>query len=863
MARREAVLAIVLLAACRPRPGRAPAAATLDRPPPVASSAPPTSRLGRERTSLPEAAIDAAVEDAIAAQSVPGAVVLIGRHDRVLFRRAYGFRQVEPDRVPMTIDTLFDLASLTKPIATATSIMALVERGSVALDERLVRYVPECNGEDKRTITLRQLLLHVSGLPADLPKDDFARGRPEAIRRICSASLRAAPGATSIYSDLGFVLLEEVVRRVTSRELSEFAEDAIFAPLGMRETGFVPPDGLKLRAAWTEFVDGVWRAGVVHDPRAFLLGGVAGHAGLFSTGDDLAVYARAILGGGEVDGKRVLSRPTVASMIAPHDVPGSIRALGWAVQSEWKGEGWSPTAIGHFGFTGTALWIDPDKDLFSVVLTNRVHPDGHGDAKPLVSRINTLAAQAVGPPAGRVDCCDLSGGVRTGIDVLRDEGFERLRGRRVGLITNVSGRARDGTSTLDLLMGAPGVKLMALFTPEHGLDAAHAGNVVDTHDARTGLPVYSLYGDRFEPSDESLADVDTLVFDVQDVGTRFFTYASTMRHAMLAARDHDIRFMVLDRPNPIDGIDVAGPVVVPKTGSFVNYHSLPIRHGMTVGELALLLDADDHLGVALSVVTMRGWRRGAYWDETGLAWANPSPNLRSVAEAVLYPAVGLLESTNLSVGRGTDAPFERLGAPWIDADALSAALAAEGIAGAAFAPESFTPQADRYAGERCHGVHVAVRDRARFEPVQTGLAIARALRRLYPRQWDFAKLDRLLVHPEAMNAIDAGLPLGSIVDTFRAELVRFMAKRDKYLLYGTRECPSPRAGGLVGSNAVLLSEENADHEDGDEGSRDQIAGGCQIRVGDPAAREPERNGGEKPRREHQNGSKKAHSGVRL
>jgi uncharacterized protein YbbC (DUF1343 family) len=801
-------------------------AATEPGPPTVASSAPATSRLRRERTWLPEAAIDAAVEGAIAAQSVPGAVVLIGRHDRVVFRHAYGFRQVEPDRVPMTVDTLFDLASLTKPVATATAIMALVERGSVALDDALARYVPECNGEDKRTITLRHLLLHVSGLPADLPKGDFAQGRPEAIHRICSTSLRAAPGATSIYSDLGFVMLEEVVRRVTSRELSAFAEDTIFAPLGMRDTGFLPPDRLRQRAAWTEFVDGAWRAGVVHDPRAYLLGGVAGHAGLFSTGDDLAVYARAILGGGEVDGRRVLSRRTVASMIAPHDVPGGIRALGWAVQSEWRGEGLSPTAIGHFGFTGTALWIDPGKDLFTVVLTNRVHPDGHGDAKPLVARINTLAAQAMGPPAGRVDCREASGGVRTGIDVLRDEGFERLRGRRVGLVTNASGLARDGTSTLDLLMGAPGVRVTALFTPEHGLDASQAGSVANTRDARTGLPVYSLYGDRLEPTDDSLADVDTLVFDVQDVGTRFFTYGSTMRHAMVAARDHEIPFMVLDRPNPIDGIDVSGPVLVPRTGSFVNYHSLPIRHGMTVGELAILLDADDHLGVALSVVTMRGWRRGAYGDETGLPWANPSPNLRSVDEALLYPAVGLLESTNLSVGRGTDAPFERLGAPWIDGEALSTALSAEALPGAVFAPESFTPQADRYAAERCHGVHVTVRDRAQFEPVQTGLAIARALRRLYRREWDFAKLDRLLVHPEAMNAIDAGLPLGSIVETYRAELVRFMAKRDKYLLYGTRECdPSPRAGRLVGTEAVLLSEENADHEDGDEGSRDEIAGG--------------------------------------
>jgi uncharacterized protein YbbC (DUF1343 family) len=742
-----------------------------------------------KRPLLPETAIDAAVEDAISNQSVPGAVVVIGRHDRILFRRAYGFREVQPDRVATTVDTVFDLASLTKPIATATSVMVLVQGGAVGLDDRLIQYVPECNKEDKRAITLRHLLLHVSGLPADTPKDDFAHGRSEAMRRICNVPLRAAPGAASIYSDLGFLLLEEVVRRVTSRELPAFADEAIFRPLGMRDTGFLPSDALRQRAAWTELVDGLWRVGVVHDPRAYLLGGVAGHAGLFSTADDLAVYARAILGGGEVDGKRLFSPRTVALMIAPHDVPGGIRALGWNVQSQWRGEGLSPTAIGHFGFTGTALWLDPDKDLFTVVLTNRVHPDGQGDAKPLVARINTLAAEAIGPPVGRVECRDESGPVRAGIDVLRDEAFERLRGRRVGLITNVSGRARDGASSIDLIRTAPGVRLVALFAPEHGLTSAANGSIANGRDARTGLPIYSLYGEAFAPSSDSLADVDMLVFDVQDVGTRFFTYAATMRRAMAAARDHDVRFMVLDRPNPIDGVDVAGPVLVPPPGSFVNYHSLPIRHGMTMGELAALLNADDHLGVALSVVTMRGWRRGAYGDETGLQWVNPSPNLRSVDEAVLYPGVGLLESTNLSVGRGTDAPFERLGAPWIDGSALAGAVTADGLEGVAFTPEVFTPDADRYTGQRCNGIHVTVRDRTRFEPVRTGLAIARELRRLYPRDLEFAKLDRLLAHPGAMSAIDAGLPLASIVDTYRLELAAFMTKREKYLLYGTEECP--------------------------------------------------------------------------
>ena len=726
-------------------------------------------------------------------------MVLIGRHDRILFRRAYGFRELEPDRVPMSLDTLFDLASLTKPIATATSLMALVERGVVALDDRLVKYVPECDRKGKGAITLRQLLLHVSGLPADIPKEAFAQGRAEALRRICDVKLRAPPGDGSIYSDLGFVLLEEVVRRASSRELPAFADEAIFAPLGMRDTGFLPSEDRRRRAAWTELVDGEWRAGVVHDPRAFLLGGVAGHAGLFSTGDDVARYARALLGGGELEGTRVLSRHTVATMIAPYDVPGSIRALGWAVESAWRGEGLSPTAVGHFGYTGTALWIDPAKDLFTVVLSNRVHPDGKGDAKPLVARINTLAAAAIGPRVGRVDPCALAGsdvdaaadGVRTGVDVLQGEGFERLRGSRVGLITNEASRARDGRSTIDVLASAPGVTLVALFAPEHGLDVTGTGKIADATEPTTGLPVYSLYGSARAPSAEALAGIDTLVFDLQDVGTRFFTYASTMRRALEVASARDVRFVVLDRPDPIDGIDVAGPVLVPPSGSFVNHHSLPIRHGMTMGELALLFDADDHIGAALSIVPVRGWRREQYADQTGLPWVNPSPNLRSVDEAVLYPAVGLLEATNLSVGRGTDTPFEQLGAPWIDAARLAAALAREDLAGVTLEPVAFTPAVDPYAGRVCNGVRLAVTGRSRFEPVRTGLAIAAVLHREYPSAWDFQKLDRLLVHPETMRALASGLPLDAVVASYGPELAAFAIKRQKYLLYGSGPCAEP------------------------------------------------------------------------
>jgi uncharacterized protein YbbC (DUF1343 family) len=775
---------------CGPRARLASTAAHVGRPLAASDGRTLVADAPADQAPIPAglALIDEAAQEAILQHDVPGAVIVVGRRDGVLFRRAYGFREVEPDRVPMTLDTVFDLASLTKPIATATSIMALVERGTIALGDPLAKYVPECAQGGKDAITLRHLLLHTSGLPADIAKDDFAHGREEAVRHICEAPLRAPPGERSIYSDLGFILLGEIIRRVTSRELPDFARETIFAPLGMKDTGYLPPEPLRRRAAWTENVDGVWRAGVVHDPRAYLLGGVAGHAGLFSTADDLAIYARAILGGGAVDGRRILSARAVAAMTAPWDVPGGIRTLGWTVQSRWRGEGLSPRAIGHLGFTGTAIWIDPEKDLFTLVLTNRVHPDGTGDAKPLVARVNTIAAGAIGPAVGRVVRCPDGGPVLTGIDVLREEGFERLRGAHVGLITNASGRARDGAPTVDLLRSAPGVSLVALFTPEHGLGADRVGRIASGRDARTGLPVYSLYGDRLAPSDESLQGIDTLVFDVQDAGTRYFTYASTMRRAMQAARDHDLRFVVLDRPDPIDGTDVGGPVLVPPSRSFVNYHSLPIRHGMTIGELAYLFDADDHLGARLSVVPMRNWRRSEYWDETGLPWVSPSPNLRSVQEALLYPAVGLLEATNVSVGRGTDAPFERLGAPWIDADALAAALDADALEGVSFAPETFTPAVEPYAGQRCRGVRVRVLDRARFEPVRTGLAMARELHRLWPGDWRIDGLDRLVVHPDTVHAIEQGQPLDAVVATYEGELVAFTAKRDKYLLYDTASC---------------------------------------------------------------------------
>jgi uncharacterized protein YbbC (DUF1343 family)/CubicO group peptidase (beta-lactamase class C family) len=767
--------------------------------------------------------IDDAVAAALADNKLPGCVVTIGRHDRVVFQKAYGMRQVDPERQPMTIDTVFDLASLTKPIATATSIMVLVDRGRISLDEPVLHFLPEFWMREKRTITARQLLTHVSGFPAETIYEDYKHGRTDVLRRLANTALITSPGTRFIYSDIGFLILEDVIARVGGKDIAAFTAENIFRPLGMNDTGYLPGPALRSRIAPTEYRDGGLIAGEVHDPRAHFLGGVAGHAGLFSTAGDLVRYAQMILNEGELSGVRVLSREKVRAMLAPHDVPGGVRALGWDMQTHFsvnKGETLSRRAVGHGGYTGTALWIDPELDLFVLFLSNRVHPDGRGAVNPLIGRIATLAGQKIGrlvpppvavaaalPPRGPAigparesRTAGVSVGtppetltparVEVGIDILKRENFARLRGANVGLITNASGRDGEGARTVDVLRNAPGVTLVALFAPEHGLFADLDRKIENGSDESSRLPVYSLYGDRFSPSDEMLAGIDTLLFDIQDVGARFYTYASTMHRTLAVAAKRGLRVVVLDRPNPIDGIDVAGPVSSPGDASFVNHHPLPVRHGMTLGELAEMINADEHLGAELEVVRMRGWRRAAYYDQTGLVWTPPSPALRSVAQAVLYPGVALVEGTNVSVGRGTATPFEVVGAPWID-DRLADRLQAESLAGIAFASTQFTPASSTHAGKDCTGIRLTVTDRAGFEPIRTGVAIARALQELYPSQWKPDKLNHIIAHRGVTDAILSGRPLLDIEAMWKADLDAFRNRRKKYLLYADAELQRP------------------------------------------------------------------------
>jgi uncharacterized protein YbbC (DUF1343 family)/CubicO group peptidase (beta-lactamase class C family) len=753
------------------------------------------ARLGR---------IDAVAEATIRRGGCPGAVVVVVHRDEVVFRKAYGQRAKVPQPVPMTPDTVFDLASVTKPVATATSIMLLIERGKLRPSDRVAKYWPEFAANGKQDVTVEHCLLHVSGLTPDNSIKDYVGTRAEMLARVAALPLLSPPGTRFRYSDVGFITLGELVERVSGKPVSEFAAENVFAPLKMTDTGFKPSDELKERIAPTGTRDGKPIVGEVHDPRSYALGGVAGHAGLFGSADDLARYCRMLLHGGELDGVRVLSPLTVRLFTEPQPVPPSgLRSRGWDVDTGYtaqRGELFPEGAgFGHTGFTGTSVWVDPPSQTAIVILTSRLHPNEKGNVTELRRQVGTIVASAItdravparparqrGEGRSSTPRADGRGAIRpvlTGIDVLVKEKFARLKGRNVGLVTNHTGRSADGVPTIDLLAKADGVKLVALFSPEHGIRGELDETVGDTKDEKTGLPVYSLYGERRKPTAATLKGVDTLVYDIQDIGCRFYTYSSTLGLILEAAKENNLKVVVLDRPNPIDGVTVAGPVRDPGRESFVAYHVLPLRHGLTVGEMAKLLNAERKIGADLEVVKAEGWRRGDLFDRTDLPWRNPSPNMRHLTAALLYPGVGLLETTNVSVGRGTERPFEWIGAPWIDGRKLAAELAARNLPGVRFVPVDRTPTYSTHKDKVCHGIDIIADDWATVRPVPLGLEIATALRKLYPKDWDAKRYDRLLVNKATFEGVLAGKPVAELERAWAPGLEKYKSRRQEFLLY--------------------------------------------------------------------------------
>ena len=371
--------------------------------------------------------------------------------------------------------------------------------------------------------------------------------------------------------------------------------------------------------------------------------------------------------------------------------------------------------------------------------------------------------------------------VRPGIDLL--EQSEALADLRVGLITNHTGRTSDGRSTLSVLLASKRCKLTALFAPEHGFHGIAEGTVGDSSETTSGLRIHSLYGATRKPTPEQLAGLDALVFDIQDIGCRFYTYIATMRLAMEAAAASDIAFIVLDRPNPIGGEIVSGPVLDAGKESFVGCHTIPVRHGMTVGELALMMNEERRIGCQLRIIKLENWQRSRCWDQTGLTWINPSPNMRSLTQAFLYPGIGLLEFTNLSVGRGTDTPFEIIGAPWMKGRRLARHLNAASIPGVTFVPIRFTPDASKFKGEACSGINIIITDRASFRSLPTGMHIAHALLTTHKDDWQPDRYRRLLADDRSYNSLIAGKDVATITQSWRKPLQAFAARRKRHLLY--------------------------------------------------------------------------------
>ena len=740
--------------------------------------------------------INSLVQEGLEHKRMPGCVVMIGRKGKIIFNKAYGYRQLEPTKIEMTTDTVFDMASITKPVATATSVMILLDHGKIRLRDTVATYIPEFANSGKKNVTVSQLLTHQAGFVPDNALADYKEGRVQAFKNIYNLKTMYEPGDRFVYSDVGFILLDDLIERQSGLAVNAFSNKHIFTPLGMTETGYLPAEPLRKRAATTEQREGRWMQGEVHDPRAYNMEGVAGHAGLFSTADDIAIYAQMILNGGHYGGERILSRATVDLMTDAYQIVEgkkvSVRGLGWDKNSGYssnRGENMSPLAFGHGGFTGTVLWIDPTHELFFIFLSNRVHPNGKGYVNRLAGRIATVAVGAIDDQLlntiPRNSATSRKATAASGIDVLAEDNFQLLKNQRVGLITNQTGIANNGVSTIELLRKSPSVKLAAILSPEHGIAGKlDQSNIDDSVDGETGLKIFSLYGKTRKPTAEQLQDIDTLVFDIQDIGCRFYTYISTMGLAMEAAAQHGKRFVVLDRPNPIGGVAVAGPTIDPGLESFVAFHKMPIQHGMTVGELAQMFKRERGLNeLDLHVVRCQGWNRQHFFDVTGQRWINPSPNMRNLNQAILYPGIGLWETTNLSVGRGTDTPFEIVGAPWIRCQELATELNSASLAGVSFTPRVFTPMSSKFSEQPCEGVQVSITDRVAFDTIHCGIVLACSLRKLYPDDWDIDKSMRLLCNQQVLDAIKKGSTPNRIMQMIKADLDNFRPRRAHCLLY--------------------------------------------------------------------------------
>ena len=935
--RTAAVTALLLLCLCLPLAGVAQ------------TTARQASAQGPATVPTPDfSAVSALINQGIAEHRLPGAVLVVGHSGRVVFEHAYGDRKLagEPGlngkpspAEPLTENTIFDMASLSKCLSTATSIMQLYEQGKLTFDEPVEQILPAFNPDhdsERAKVTVRMLLTHYSGEPADISlKDPWGLAKPdkvEGIHRALTAPLQSAPAAVFRYSDINFILLGYIVETLSGEPLDVYAQEHVFKPLGMTETRYLPidkacgphkiigaaiawatasrghkryacrigdwntsllpriaptthDDESKLDPAANPHFDRLTR-GTVHDPTTRRMGGVAGHAGVFSTAHDASLFAQALL-------DRLAGRPskfplqqsTLQLMTAPQQpgayagqltlannaeqaaivngekgaAPGlaprypaihgqDLRGFGWDIDTAYskpRGMIFPIGSFGHTGFTGTSLWMDPGSDTYVVLLANAIHPRGNPPISNLRGQVATAVAQAlflydscpVGticdhvqitqsaelPLASRSNTGWIGETTLTGIDVLESDRFAELatltaqhnNALRLGILTNQSGVDARGRRTIDILATdlpkvIPGAKLTMIFSPEHGIFGKQdTTSFAAETDPTTGLRVTSLYGPKDSdkrPSHEQLANLDAVVIDLQDAGVRTYTYEAVTGYFLEAAareqRDfhHTLNIVALDRPNPINGMAVQGPVPDPGHENYTDYGQIPVRHGMTLGELARFYNGTRHIDAPLTVVAMQHWTRSQFFDQTGLPWVNPSPNLHNLTATILLPALTLLEATNATVGRGTPAPFELIGAglppkdkttgaqppSWFHAADVVAALNARHIPGVNFSATTTTVDDDSihpYRGQTIEAVRIAVTDRDALDSPELGVEMLSALHKLYPEQFHLQRAANLLANAVTLDAITRGDDPRVIAASWQPALTDYKIAREQYLLY--------------------------------------------------------------------------------
>ena len=740
--------------------------------------------------------VDRVLDEFVEEGAFPGGVVAVGHRGALAHLRAFGRLTYDDASPAVEVDTIYDLASLTKVVATTTMAMILVDEGRLDLDEKVQDFLPLFQGPGKDQVTVRHLLTHSSGVDWWAPLYKELKGPEAYLQHIQAMELAYEPGTDSKYSDLGMILLGEILQRVSGRPLEEFVHERVFEPLAMTDTFYRPAQELLPRIAPTEFDE--WRGrllrGEVHDENAFALGGIAPHAGLFSTAGDLSRFVQMLVNGGVLEHHRIVSRDTVELFTRKAGEGESTRALGWDTKSPEKstaGSYFSPRSFGHTGFTGTSIWVDPDRELFVILLTNRVHPTRDNQlirqARPAVADavVNALSDQYRELPVAEPETV-----VDEGLDrIAAGEDFG-LRGKRLGLVVHAASVTADGRHAIDVLRDAE-LDVVRLLTPEHGLQSrAAAGEHVESgRDPVSGLPVVSLYGDHRKPTKKDLKGLDTLVFDLQGAGVRFYTYVSTMILCLEAAAERGLEFVVLDRPNPLGGERIEGPVSAPREvvpESFVNMAPGPLVHGLTLGEMARFVNQRLKRPARLTVVPMKGWERHMVWSDTGRAWVAPSPNLRSPEAAIAYPGVALLEATTVSAGRGTVEPFLFFGAPWARPSEVQVSVPGFELDPVTFSPVG-SPAAPnpKFAGQRCHGMRVRVTDPAKAEPYRLGIELLIAFQNQAEFEWRGGgeALTWLVGTQRLLDDLRAGKTVEEIIEADLADHEAWRRARESVLLY--------------------------------------------------------------------------------